>query len=133
MPALPPPDIAACVAKAVSHYSADASRVVSVLRTKDGKSGVIRKLPNGEVEVGLSAIPGKEVDALASPGITQQSLADDDCLNVTIATYIIQRDILADKDSGYSSQAFAARDHAIAPAAQRPNLGPVTGRRQGHL
>lgn len=91
---LPPVDVPACVAKAADHYRADGARVLSTLRARGGKTGEIRVLPNGEVEVGLAAIPGKEIPALAANGITARMLADDDCLNVTIYTYIVQRDAI---------------------------------------
>ena len=109
---LPPVDVPACVARAADHYRADGSRVLAAIRAKGGKSREIRFLPNGEVEVGISAIPGKEIAPLAANGITARMLADDDCLNVTIYTYIYQRDtILASqpRQVGPASPAPAAR------------------------
>ncbi|MEC4339759.1 lytic transglycosylase domain-containing protein [Stenotrophomonas pavanii] len=91
---LPPVDLQACVARAAEHYRADGVRILATVRARGGRNGEIRVLPNGEVEVGLAAIPGKEVPALAASGITTRMLADDDCLNVTIYTYIVQRDAI---------------------------------------
>ncbi len=89
-------NIATCVATAARHYGADGERVLAHVRLRDGKSGEIRVLPNGDFEVGLARIPGKEIPALEkNHGITAKALADDDCLNVTIATYLYQRDALA--------------------------------------
>lgn len=88
-------EVVQCVERAASHYRADATRVLAKLKLKDGKSGEIRVLPSGEIEVGLALIPGRDVAELAKNAITPRMLADNDCLNVTIATYLHQRDALA--------------------------------------
>lgn len=88
-------NLAACVAQAAQIYGADAGRVAALVVARGGRTGVIRHLPNGEVEIGLARIPGREADALRADGITRQMLADNDCLNVTIATYVMQRDAMA--------------------------------------
>lgn len=93
-------EVVQCVERAAAHYRADATRVLASLRLKDGKNGEIRVLPSGEVEVGLAQIPGKDVAALAKNAITPRMLADNDCLNVTIATYLFQRDELARGSTG---------------------------------
>lgn len=87
-------EVVQCVQRAAAHYRADGSKVLAELRRKDGKTGEIRVLPSGEVEVGISLIPGKEVASLAKNAITPRMLADNDCLNVTIATYLFQRDVI---------------------------------------
>lgn len=84
--------VAECVAQAASHYGADASRVLAAFKSREGKHGEIRVLPNGEVEIGLAAIPAKEVPALASHGVTAEKLQTDACLNVAIGTYLLRRD-----------------------------------------
>jgi len=92
-------DVVQCVERAAAHYRADGAKVMAVLRGKNGKTGEIRVLPTGEIEVGLAQIPGKEVAALAKNAITPRMLADNDCLNVTIATYLFQRDVLGGRSS----------------------------------
>lgn len=88
-------EVVQCVERAAAHYRADGSKVLASLRGKNGKTGEIRVLDSGEIEVGLAQIPGKEVAALAKNAITPRMLADNDCLNVTIATYLFQRDVLS--------------------------------------
>lgn len=118
-------EVVQCVEKAAAHYNADSSRVLAKLRLKDGKTGEIRVLPSGEIEVGLALIPGKEVAALARNAITPRMLADNDCLNVTIATYLEQRDVLEAGGVGASSmdaQLRALSDRMRTPLA---NATPV--------
>lgn len=88
------PTVVQCVVQAASHYGADPRRVLASIQTKDGRHGEIKVLENGEVEIGLARIPAKEVPALAAFGVTAEKLTNDACLNVSIATYLIQRDQL---------------------------------------
>lgn len=89
-----------CVAQAASHYGADASRVLATFKSREGKHGEIRVLPNGDVEIGLAAIPAKEIPALAGHGVTAEKLQSDACLNVAIGTYLLRRDeILRSNDA----------------------------------
>lgn len=103
-------NIAVCVAQAARLYGADASRVGALIVQRGGRSGEIRLLPNGEVEIGLARIPGREADALRANGLTRDMLANSDCLNVTIATYLLQRDALT------ASAASSAPTRAYSPA-----------------
>ena len=112
-----PPSIEACVEQAAAHYSADGARVLALVKERGGRTGEIRVLPNGEIEVGLSRIPGRELPALEPFGITARSLADDDCLNVAIATYLYQR---AEQARGHAAL-------ALADAAASPVVNPQFG------
>ena len=86
------PNLAVCVARAATFYRADRGAVAAHVVARGGRSGEIRTLPNGEIEIGLARIPGNEAKALAASGITEAMLANDDCLNVAIATYLMRRD-----------------------------------------
>jgi hypothetical protein len=85
-------NLAVCISQAARIYGADGAIVAAYVVERGGKSGEIRQLTNGEIEIGLSRIPGREAEALRANGITPQMLADNDCLNVAIATYLLQRD-----------------------------------------
>lgn len=124
------PDIAACVAKAAAHYRADGSRVLGVLKQRAGRSGEIKVLPNGDVVIGLAAIPAREVPALERQnGITAKALADDDCLNVTIATYLIQRDLMeASSGAPKAGNPASANDSDAALEAIARQMGAVSTR-----
>lgn len=112
-------NLAICIAQAAVRYGADGARIVAMLVERGGKTGEIRQLPNGELEFGLARIPGKEVEAQRANGMTPQQLADDDCLNVAIATYIMQRDAL-------THDAPVAQAQGPAPAESREAYCMVT-------
>lgn len=113
-------EVVQCVEKAAAHYNADGSRVLAKLRQKDGKTGEIRVLPSGEIEVGIALIPGVEVAALAKNAITPRMLADNDCLNVTIATYLDQRDVLAATRSSGAGGSMDAQLRALSDRMRNP-------------
>lgn len=116
-------NLAVCIAQAARRYGADGGRIAALIVERGGKSGEIRQLPNGEFEIGLARISGREAEAQRANGITPRQLADDDCLNVAIATYIMQRDALADKASAAQRRmpvATGSRErYCMVTAAQR--------------
>jgi hypothetical protein len=117
-------NLAVCIAQAAQRYGADGVRVAALVVARGGRTGEIRQLPNGDIEIGLSRIPGREAEALRPNGITPQLLADDDCLNVTIAAYVMQRDAIAVRASGASARVAATisgsrEEGCMVTAAQR--------------
>lgn len=120
MPALDTPAMAVCITDAARRYGADPAAVATYVITRDGRSGVIRTVGN-DVEIGLARIPGREAKALAPHGITPEALANDDCLNITIAAYLMQRDALA---------RVAAPPQAATPVATRPVVAVGPGNDQ---
>lgn len=83
---------AACIAEASRFYEADVAAVVAHLSERGGRPGEIRQLPDGSYEIGRARIPSREAEAMSALGITPEALLRDDCLNITIGTYLFQRD-----------------------------------------
>lgn len=119
------PTIVQCVVEAASHYGADPRRVLASIKTKDGRNGEIRVLENGEVELGLARIPAKEVPALEQYGITADKLSKDACLNVSIATYLLQRDQLKSLPAATPAKPMGKHvppDRCMVTAAERYHI-----------
>lgn len=115
------PAVAACIAEAARYYRTDAEAVVAHVMSRGGRSGEVRRLPNGDVELGLARIPGREVQALRSHGITEVALANDDCLNVSIAAYLLKRDERV-ASTGVGEPRLRGGEACTASAAQRYHL-----------
>lgn len=117
------PAVAACIVEAARYYRADGAVLAAHVVARGGRSGEIRRLPSGEVELGLARIPGREVPALQGHGITAESLAADDCLNVSIAAYLLQRDAQRPAKAE-ASRSPRGNQVCTASAAQRYHLPP---------
>lgn len=120
----PPVDVPACVARAAAHYGAGAADIAARVAARKGQSGLIRHLPNGDIEVGISAIPGRDIAALGRGEITAQLLADNDCLNVTIFTYLIQRDRLLAMHVTRNPSATSGKGQTTQGARPKQELSP---------
>lgn len=96
-----PPAIDACLVQAAAHYAVAPAQVRDYLRARDGRTGVLRTLPDGSYEVGLARLRQADVQAVLTGEITVERLRTDDCLNVALAAYVV---------------ASAARQAASAPA-----------------
>ncbi len=83
-----------CIVQAAAHYQAHPDIIRAVIRTEGGKVGQIRQNKNGSFDMGPMQINSVHLPELAKYGITQVMLANNECLNIYIGTYYLQRNIL---------------------------------------
>lgn len=83
-----------CVQRAAAHYGAHPDIVRAVLRTEGGKIGQIRRNKDGSFDMGPMQINSVHLPELAKYGITQAMLINDECLNIHIGTYYLQKNII---------------------------------------
>ncbi|MGH8077273.1 MAG: lytic transglycosylase domain-containing protein, partial [Lysobacter sp.] len=114
--------MAVCITEAAKFYGAEAAGVATYVRERGGRTGEIRTLPNGDIEIGVTRIPGSEAKLLAGRGITERMLADDDCLNVAIATYLLQRNALTMRPAVQAAAPPRPQSSCMSTAAQRYHL-----------
>ncbi len=95
MPAITQYDVReVCVERAAAHYQAHPDLVRAVLRTEGGKVGQIRRNKDGSFDMGPMQINSVHLPELAKYGITQEALTNDECLNIHIGTYYLQKQIV---------------------------------------
>lgn len=88
-----------CVVQAAAHYGAHPDLVRAVLRQEKGKVGYIRRNKNGSFDMGPMQINSVHLPELAKYGITQAMLTNDECLNIHIGTYYLQKNIVTTPNS----------------------------------
>lgn len=84
----------ACIVRAAAHYGAHPDIIRAVVRTEGGKVGKIRYNKDGSFDMGPMQINSVHLPELAKYGITQTSLTNDECLNIHIGTYYLQKHIV---------------------------------------
>lgn len=127
MEAAPPvePSIEACVSYASAHYRVSPRSVMALLNSRGGKVGELRRLPSGDIEVGLARIPATAIEALKRPDYTIRRVADDQCLNIGIAAYL-----LASKSPAFAMAVVQKEAPPVTPAIRSTAGGarPLQGR-----
>jgi len=68
--------------------------VRAVLREENGKAGQVRRNKNGSFDMGPMQINSVHLPELAKYGITQTMLTNDECLNIHVGTYYLQKNII---------------------------------------
>lgn len=84
----------ACIERAAAHYKAHPDIVRAVIRTEGGKPGQIRYNKDGSFDMGPMQINSVHLPELAKYSITQSMLTNDECLNIHIGTYFLQKHII---------------------------------------
>lgn len=84
----------ACIEHAAAYYSAQPDIIRAVMRTENGKTGQIRHNKNGSIDIGAMQINSIHLPELAKYGITQAMLTNDECLNIHVGTYYLQKSII---------------------------------------
>lgn len=88
----------ACIAQAAAHYRAHPDIIRAVIGTEGGTTGKISKNKDGSFDMGLMQINSVHLPELARYGITQEMLVGNECLNIMIGTYLLQKNILLSND-----------------------------------
>lgn len=83
-----------CIERAAAHYGAHPDIIRAVLRTENGKTGQILRNKNGSFDIGPMQVNSVHLPELAKYGITPNMLKDDECLNIYIGTYYLQKGII---------------------------------------
>ncbi len=83
-----------CIVQAAAHYNAHPDIVRAVLRAEGGRVGQVRKNKDGSFDMGPMQINSVNLPELASYGITQNMLVNNECLNIHIGTYYLQKHIV---------------------------------------
>jgi len=83
-----------CVVHAAAHYNAHPDIIRAVLRTERGKVGQIRKNKDGSFDMGPMQVNSVHLPELAPFGINQEMLTNNECLNIHIGTYYLQKHII---------------------------------------
>ncbi|MCM3609142.1 lytic transglycosylase domain-containing protein [Cupriavidus pauculus] len=88
----------ACIAQAVAHYQPHPDLLRAVIAAEGGTTGKIRRNDNGSFDMGLMQINSVHLPELARFGITQDMLVNNECLNIMIGAYYLQKNILTGRD-----------------------------------
>lgn len=84
----------ACIVRAATHYGAHPDIVRAVQRAENGRPGQIRRNKDGSFDMGPMQVNSVHLPELAKWGITQMALTNDECLNLHIGTYYLQKAII---------------------------------------
>ncbi len=96
LPTIPQYDMReACIERAAAHYRAPPDIIRAVIRTEGGRPGQIRRNTNGSYDMGTMQINSVHLPELSKYGITREMLVNNDCLNIHIGTYYLQKHIIA--------------------------------------
>lgn len=99
MPHMPPMSAREmCIMQAAAHYQAHPDLIRAVLKTEGGAVGKIRWNKNGTFDMGPMQVNSVHLPELARYGITKEMLTNDECLNIHIGTFYVQKNILQGKD-----------------------------------
>lgn len=99
MDAMPPIDYReTCVIQASAYYQAPPDLVRAVIRTEGGKTGKVNRNSDGSFDMGLMQINSIHLPELAKYGINQEMLINNECVNIFIGTFYLQKNILSGKD-----------------------------------
>jgi len=107
----------ACIVRAASHYGAHPDIIRAVLKSEGGKPGQIRRNKDGSFDMGPMQINSVHLPELAKYGITQAMLTNDECLNIHIGTFYLQRHIITTPGFGTPSGYWKAvgKYHSATP------------------
>jgi len=95
MPVTPPAIYrAACIEQAAQHYRAHSNLIRAVIEAEGGTTGKVSYNKDGSYDMGLMQINSVHLVELARFGITSDMLINNECLNILIGTYYLQRGIL---------------------------------------
>lgn len=87
-----------CIVRAAAHYRAHPDLVRAIIRTEGGTTGKVSYNKNGSYDMGLMQINSIHLAELSKFGITRDMLVNNECLNIFIGTYYIQRSVLGSDD-----------------------------------
>lgn len=84
----------ACVAAAAQRYAVPAPLVYAVMRTEGGTTGrTSGRNKNGSVDLGLMQVNEIHLPELARFGITREMLIHNECINISIGTFLLSREL----------------------------------------
>lgn len=109
MDALPPKHAEICIVQAATHYGAHPDLIRAIAKVEGGKPGQIVWNKNGSYDMGRMQINSIHLLELAKYGITREMLIHDDCLNIHIGTYLLQRNIIKSSDFWTGVGAYHSR------------------------
>lgn len=90
-----------CIRHAAAYYRGSPLDVKAVMLTEGGTTGLQKRNRNGTVDLGLMQInsvhlePGEKLYGF---GYTPARIANDDCLNIHLGTYLLQYQVLSTGD-----------------------------------
>lgn len=84
----------ACIMRAASQYQAYPDLIRAVIGAEAGATGKISRNKDGSFDMGLMQINSVHLPEFARYGITQEMLVNNECLNIMIGTYLLQKSIL---------------------------------------
>lgn len=100
-PPLPPPTPAevrptraSCIAGAAQRYGANPTAIWLIIKVEGGTTGKIHRNADGTFDMGLMQINSDHLPTLAKFGIGPQDLIWNECLNIYIGTWYLQKNIL---------------------------------------
>jgi hypothetical protein len=82
-----------CINDAAITYHIPAILIIAVLKTENGKIGVVTKNKNGTYDIGPMAINSSWLSELKKYGITQQDIQYDMCINIKMGAFILSKKI----------------------------------------
>lgn len=99
MPYMPPTSAReVCIMQAANHYKAHPDIIRAVMKAEGGTVGKIRWNKDGSFDMGPMQINSVHLPDLAPYGISKDMLVNDECLNIHIGTFYLQKNILMGRD-----------------------------------
>lgn len=83
-----------CMAWAADHYQVDYDLVRAIALQEGGTTGRVNWNRNLSYDIGKMQINSSHLGELAQYGISEAALQEDECLNITIGTWILKREIV---------------------------------------
>lgn len=82
-----------CINQAAISYHIPAILLVSVLKTENGRNGMIKQNSNGTYDLGPMQINSRWLAQLSPYGITASALQNKPCINVSVGAWILSHNI----------------------------------------
>lgn len=83
----------ACINQAAVQYHVDATMIISVIKTENGRNGLAVKNKNGTYDLGVMQINSSWLPRLQNNGITIDQVKSDPCINVSVGAWILAQGI----------------------------------------
>jgi hypothetical protein len=102
----------ACIVQAAARYGAQPDIVRALIKTEGGVTGKVSWNRNGSYDMGLMQINSINLPEMARYGISGSMLINNECLNIFIGTFLLQRNILQTGNFWYGVGSY----HSKTPA-----------------
>ncbi|MEJ7745706.1 MAG: lytic transglycosylase domain-containing protein [Luteimonas sp.] len=98
-----------CIASAAVRYGVPPDLIRAIIKTEGGTTGQTVGNSNGSRDMGLMQVNTIHLPMLARFGISREMVVNDECLNIQLGTFILQRELSRGGDFWTNVGAYNSR------------------------